>query len=342
MMRRTLSAAVGLLCLMLVPRFAAAQTEKPVDVTGEWEMTAETPVGKFTNTLKLVKMGEQLTGRSVSMDGREGLLNNVKLVGKTLTFDRDISVNGMDLHLVYTGAVNGDKIEGTFETAGQTMNWSAVRKAATPAPTAVGVAGTWKLSVDTPNGTRERTLVLKQEGDKLTGTLTGPMDQATPLQEVSFKGKELRFSVSFDRDGQTIKRSYVATIDGDMLKGSVEGGTQSRSFTGKRETAPVAAGIAGSWKLSVKAPDQTYMSTLVLTEQAGAYTGKLQPEGGSEGTLKEVSVKGSQLAFTVDLTINGQAIHLSFTGSIDGDKLQGSFNNGDAIYPVAGERQPKV
>src|SRR5437870_10132673 len=100
---------------------------------------------------------------------------------------------------------------------------TGVQTCALPISTAGGIAGTWKISVDTPNGTRERTLVLRQEGDRLTGTLTGPMDQVTPLQEVSFKGKELRFSVSFDRDGQTIKRSYVATVDGDTLKGSVEG-----------------------------------------------------------------------------------------------------------------------
>jgi hypothetical protein len=342
-MRRPTLSAAALLGLLLLSGYAAAQTDKPVDVTGEWEMTAETPVGTFTNTLKLDKNGDQLTGRSIGMEGRESPLNNLKLAGKTLTFDRDISVNGMDLHLVYTGVVNGDKIEGTFETAGQTMKWTAVRKTAVAAPSAGSIAGTWKLAVETPNGARERTLVLKQEGDRLTGTLTGPMDQASPLQEVSFKGRELRFSVSFDRDGQTIKRSYVATIDGDTLKGSVEGGPQSRSFTGKRESAPVGtAAIAGTWKLTVKTPDRTYLPTLVLTEQAGTYGGKLQPETGSEGTLKDVAVKGNQLAFSVDLTIDGNVIHLGFTGSVEGDKLQGSFSSGDATFATTGERQPRV
>jgi len=32
------------------------------------------------------------------------------------------------------------------------------------------VTGTWKLSVETPNGTGTPTVILKQDGEKLTGT----------------------------------------------------------------------------------------------------------------------------------------------------------------------------
>src|SRR5439155_22118691 len=100
----------GLAALLIVPALAAAQAEKPVDVTGEWERTVETPGGNFTSTMKLEKKGDALSGVSVRRDGTESRLNDVKLSGKSLTFTQDLSINGMDLHLAYTGTVDGDTI----------------------------------------------------------------------------------------------------------------------------------------------------------------------------------------------------------------------------------------
>jgi hypothetical protein len=37
---------------------------------------------------------------------------------------------------------------------------------------AADVAGTWKATVDTPNGAMESTFVFKVDGAKLTGTVT--------------------------------------------------------------------------------------------------------------------------------------------------------------------------
>lgn len=352
MVRCTRYAAAVLMFVLLLPGFASAQGDKPVDVTGDWEMTAETPNGSFTSTLKLERSGDGLTGRTVGRNGQERKLNNVKLTGKTLNFDRDISVNGMDLHLVYTGTVEGDTIKGTFEAGGQTMNWSAHRLAATPrsAPggstTPAGVTGTWKITVETPNGTRERTLVLKQEGQKLTGTVTGPMDQVIPIEEASVKGKELRFSVSFNRNGNTVKRTYAATLDGDILKGTVEGGGNTASFTGRRQGAPAtpaaAAGIAGTWKLTTESPDRTYRSTVTLIQQDGKWSGKFVTDQGKEEPLKDLTVKDKQLAFTVDIDFNGMPVHLEFTGTVEGNQLKGTMNANGSLLSTTGERAPKA
>jgi hypothetical protein len=343
MIRGRFTTLAGLAALLIVPTLAAAQAEKPVDVTGAWERTAETPGGNFTSTMKLEKKGDALTGVSIRRDGTESKLNDVKLSGKTLSFTQDVTFNGMDLHLVYTGTVDGDTIKGTFEVGGQTMNWSAKRAVAAPAGP-VSAAGTWKLTVETPNGTRERTVILKQDGDKLSGTATGPMDQQTPLEEVSLKGKELRFTLAFDRNGQTVKRTYIATLNGDTLSGTIEGGTQPRSFTGKREAAPVVAatGAAGVWKLDVQGSDQTYHPTVTLVQEGDKWSGKFAVDQGGEQPLKELTVKGNQLDFKVDLQFNGNDVHLSFSGTVDGDKLKGSMEANGQAMPTTGERQPKA
>jgi hypothetical protein len=142
MARGRLTILAGLALLLTVPPFAAAQAEKPVDVSGDWEWTVETPVGNFTSTMKLVKNGESLSGVSINREGQESKLNDVKLSGKTLTFTHDVSFNGADHHLAYTGTVEGDTIKGTFEAEGQTLNWSARR---------VKPAATGSLSAASPS-----------------------------------------------------------------------------------------------------------------------------------------------------------------------------------------------
>ena len=53
-------------------------------------------------------------------------------------------------------------------------------------------------------------------------------------------------------------------------------------------------------------------------------------------------MKGNQLTFTVDLNFNGMEIHLAFTGSVEGDKLNGSMDAHGKAMPTTGERQPKA
>jgi hypothetical protein len=342
-MTHTLSARIGLLLLLLAPGLAIGQAEKPADVSGDWEVTAETPFGNFTSTMKLEKQGDALSGRFVGESGGDTKLEKLKLAGKTLSFERDITVNGLDLHLVYTGAVDGDSIKGTFTAGDQAMNWTAKRKAVVAPATLTGIAGTWKIQVETPNGTREQTLILKQDGDRATGTVTGRNDEVIPLEEVSLKGSELRFAVTQERDGNRFKRTYIATVAGDTLKGEIEGGNQARTFTGKRQAAPTAAApvFVGAWNLVVMA-DETHRPTLHLTEQDGKLTGKLVGGDGDEWPLKELSTRGNQLDFAVDITVGGEQLHLKFTGTIDGNALKGSFSQGGNNYTTTGERQPKA
>src|SRR5262249_15635723 len=142
----------------------------------------------------------------------------------------------------------------------------------------------------------------------------------------------------------TVKRTYVGTLNGDTLAGTIEGGTQTRSFTGKREATPVvaSAGAAGIWKLEVQAPDQTYHPTITLVQEGDKWSGKSAVEKGGEQPLKDLTVKGNQLNFKVDLQFNGNDVHLTFTGTLDGDKLKGSMEANGQTMATTGARQPKA
>jgi hypothetical protein len=99
--------------------------------------------------------------------------------------------------------------------------------------------GTWKWSTEFGGQTREVTLKLKLEGDKLTGAMLGRNDQETPIEEASFKDNVVTFKVTRERGGQKVTSKYTATVSGDTLKGKSEterdGQTQTREFEGKRQ-----------------------------------------------------------------------------------------------------------
>src|SRR5262245_14219095 len=62
------------------------------------------------------------------------------------------------------------------------------------------VAGNWKLTLETPNAPANPSLVLKQDGEKLTGTYKGRFGES-PL-EGAVKGKEIKFTVKVNAQGQ--------------------------------------------------------------------------------------------------------------------------------------------
>jgi len=101
--------------------------------------------------------------------------------------------------------------------------------------------GTWKWSFTNPqnNQTREMTLKLKLEGDKLTGTVPGRNDTETSIEEGKFKDGEISFSVTRMRNGNKMTTKYSGKLEGDTITGKTEsernGNTQKRDWVAKRD-----------------------------------------------------------------------------------------------------------
>ena len=101
------------------------------------------------------------------------------------------------------------------------------------------VDGTWEWSFTTPNGqTFEQKAKLKQDGEKLTGVIIGRNNQETEIKDGKIKDGELSFTVTRERQGQTMTTKYAGKIDGDKIKGKTErerdGQTQSNDWEAKR------------------------------------------------------------------------------------------------------------
>ena len=99
--------------------------------------------------------------------------------------------------------------------------------------------GTWKWTVTFNDQTRDITLKLKLDGDKLTGAILGRDNQETKIDDATFKDGEIAFSVTRERNGQKNTTKYKGKLDGDTIKGKSEmtrdGNTTDRDWNAKRE-----------------------------------------------------------------------------------------------------------
>ncbi|HYW43609.1 MAG TPA: hypothetical protein VE959_12180 [Bryobacteraceae bacterium] len=102
---------------------------------------------------------------------------------------------------------------------------------------AADISGKWTGDMPGRGGdTTATTFTFKVDGEKLTGSMTGPQGDV-PLQEGKVSGSQVSFSTTLDFGGNSIKILYKGTVSGDSIKMTREregGGGQAREFTIKR------------------------------------------------------------------------------------------------------------
>ena len=99
---------------------------------------------------------------------------------------------------------------------------------------AENVAGTWKGSYPGRDGqTRESTIVLKADGEKLTGTVASNRGESE-IKDGIIKGSEVTFSVVRNFGGNDVTVKYKGKLAGDTIQFKVEAGERSYEMTAKR------------------------------------------------------------------------------------------------------------
>jgi hypothetical protein len=104
--------------------------------------------------------------------------------------------------------------------------------------------GTWKYTIEGQNGQKmDRSITLKLDGDKLTGTTPGMDGKEIQIQDGKFDKKtgEVSFTVKREVNNMEITIKYSGKISGDTLKAKAEvevnGQTRTREFEAKRDKA---------------------------------------------------------------------------------------------------------
>jgi imidazolonepropionase-like amidohydrolase len=106
------------------------------------------------------------------------------------------------------------------------------------------VSGTWKLTLESPRGSRDMTAELKMAEDgKVTGELTSPRGNR-PLEEGRMSGDTLRFKTTQSMGGRSMEASYSLTIEGEKVSGSMSAGPMTMDLSGERTAQAAAEGKA--------------------------------------------------------------------------------------------------
>ncbi|MHB8973225.1 MAG: hypothetical protein ACYC3X_26665 [Pirellulaceae bacterium] len=183
--------------------------------------------------------------------------------------------------------------------------------------------GTWKWEVKYNDQTREMTLKLKLEGEKLTGAIVVRDGQETAIQDAKFADGTVSFAVVRERNGRKMTRKYTAKISGDILKGKTEterdGQTRSRDWEAKRAGA---AAPTGTWKWTLSYGGQTHEMALTLKYEGDKLTGTVARDG-EETALQNAECKDGDLSVTVVRERDGQKMTIKYTGKVSGDTIKG-------------------
>jgi hypothetical protein len=211
--------------LLFVPGLAFAQT----NVTGDWDVTIQSPQGTNTVVVTLKQDGEKVSG---IFKGQQGELpfEGGTLTGNDLKFAFTVNLQGNSIIISLAGKVDGATISGKADFGGfGEGDWSAKRAttATTAAPAApvttaaqppgttsstAGAGGKWDVTLMTPGGEFPATATLTDTAGKLTGTFGSQMGEVAVTGSV---------------EGNAIKMTMVAqTPQGEMavvMTGDVDG-----------------------------------------------------------------------------------------------------------------------
>jgi hypothetical protein len=198
-----------------VPTFAQ-------DASGKWQLTVTTSDRESrTTSMALKKEGNEIV---VAGTQRESDI--------TLSFTAPTQNGSVAISM--TGRQDGDSMKGTLQAGTETHGqWSAMRTAV-PGASTVDLTGTWAFEVLTPAGTRTPTVVLKHEGEKLTGRYKSQLGEAAVTGKVT--GTNFSFEVTLPIEGSQVTLTYAGTAAESGLSGRVTAeGTDVGTFTGKKQ-----------------------------------------------------------------------------------------------------------
>jgi hypothetical protein len=191
------------------------------------------------------------------------------------------------------GTLKENKFTGMWEQVSGDMKgaWTAERSAAA-APAAAapagGITGSWALVANTAQGDLQFTMDAKQDGEKVTGSLSSPRG-SVDMQSGSMKDGRLQFDIDL---GGNVYR-VEATVAGDKVDGKWgpvgggEGGTLSGTRKGAAAPASGASApapaIDGTWDCVAITPAGDMPFELNVKSEGERVTGTA---GSAEGSIQ--------------------------------------------------------
>ena len=96
-----------------------------------------------------------------------------------------------------------------------------------------GVAGDWDLTINGPEGPINATATLKQDAEKVTGSIATPQGNAEMTG--TFKSKTLNLAFTIPGPNGNLDIKVNGEVDGAAMKGVIDFGMGMADFTAKKK-----------------------------------------------------------------------------------------------------------
>ena len=211
-----------------------------------------------------------------------------------------------------------------------------------------GAAGTWDVTLNSPQGTFNMQFNVKQDGEKLSGVVKGQRGEL-PL-EGTIKGKDVTFKWTTKFQDNDLPITLTGALDGSTMKGSADyGGFAQGDFSAKKagdsaaapapsSPAPASAApatpaadktdISGAWAFQVETPAGSGTPTFTFKQEGEKLTGQYKGAFG-EAPLTG-TVKGNKIDFSIKVQAQGQEGTIKYTGTVEKDgTMKGTVDLGE-------------
>ena len=197
-------------------------------------------------------------------------------------------------------------------------------------------SGKWELTVTTTERPDPRTtsMILKKEGDKLSGTIVGP--QNTELTVAGTQtGSDISLSFKVPTQDGVFEVSMKGRQDGHAMKGTLEvsGGADSGQWSATRSGSTAgkdsgAGDLTGTWALEVDTEFGKRTPSVTLKQERNTLSGQYHSQLGEAPVTGQV--KDQTFTFQVTLTFEGNPVTITYTGTVDRSIVKGHVTLGDA------------
>jgi hypothetical protein len=194
------------------------------------------------------------------------------------------------------------------------------------------ITGPWEMTMEFGGRPAFATLAISKNAD---GTLAGKWG-AGALSNVKFDGQKLTFGRTIKFGDNEFSMNYAGTFKDGKITGAFSTDNGDFAANGARKK-PLAQAV-GQWDMQYKVQDRDITGRLAISQKAdGALEGKWTSQRG-ESTISNVKCQGAKLSFDRTSSYNGNEFKSSFEGTVQGDKLTGTFKSERGEMPASGQQ----
>jgi imidazolonepropionase-like amidohydrolase len=218
-------------------------------------------------------------------------------------------------------------------------------------PSAQGAqaTGNWTLNVNLGEGDVAVTLNLEQQGERLSGSISGALGSEQIANASAGASGDIRFTVPVNIGGQTTEATFTGTITGNEMRGTVQvTGRSPGSFSGTRPGGPPATTrpaapnpaqpqpspqpspsmtasrsdarqggdkFSGAWGIEFIIGSDKVPAILWLIREGSRLSGTI------EGPFPQVAISNGTVSergfqFSCVVTLDGRQVEMTFTGNV--------------------------